>query len=517
MTSSFARTSTAISIAIAGCLLVAAACGDAGSSVTGSGGATTSSSVGAGGLGQGGEGTLGGGGTQGAGGDVGVGGAGGEGWTGVPLDRPLRLLFVGNSFTHQGPVPHLVRDIASSVGWPTPDVDYSAPGGETLGGHRQSNITLGLVDAGSWDFVVLQDHSLRATDNAGDLAAFKADATWFYDRIKDTSAEAQVLLYETWARHPDHPIYPGTFATPMEMQTQIRFHYGDAASVVIPTTATFQPSTDVDVAPVGDAWENHLAEPDPLRLHATDDYHGGPLGQYLNALVLYSTIYGVVATGVSPLGVDPADAARLQATADATTGITQAPPAFPTPPFAVGQSLQIDFGTAATSEVGWNVVGACGVGTFADLLDATGAQTGVDLSIPDAFTGSNESGLPNNGLGYPGTVSSDVCWVGSFDSHQAALLESATVRIDDLAPGTYEVTLFASRSGDDGGLGRLTRFSLGGQTMDLEASDNQSSVATFAAAEPDSAGSLTLGVAVSPAGAARFGYLGALVLTKTAE
>src|SRR5690606_15699042 len=150
-----------------------------------------------------------------------------------------------------------------------------------------------------------------------------------YDRIKASSADAQVILYETWARHPDHSIYPGTFADPLAMQAQLRFHYGDAATSYIPENATFVPATEVRVAAVGDAWEGLLAANDRIRLHASDDYHAGENGQYLNALVLYSTLYGVVATGASPLGLSPSDALILQQVADATTGITQPPPTFP--------------------------------------------------------------------------------------------------------------------------------------------------------------------------------------------
>lgn len=433
------------------------------------------------------------------------------------MDRPLRLLFIGNSFTQGGPIPHLVRDLAASVGWPTPEVDYNAPGGETLAGHRTLPETLALVDAGGWDFVVLQEYSTRATDNAGDPPGFKADATWFYDRIKAASPEAQVVLYETWARHPDHSIYPGTFTDPAQMQAQIRLHYNDAADSYIPANATHTPSTHVRAAPVGDAWEHHLAEANALRLHASDDYHAGVNGQYLNGLVIYSTLYGVVATGTTGLGLAAADAARLQAAADLTTGITQLPPDFPLPPFEVGQSVQIDLGTLETTAAGWSNVLDCVAGSVNDAVDTTGAVTGVDVRVADGFTGANEGGLGANTLGYPDTVSGDVCWTGSFDGHAAALAETGAVALEDLAPGHYELRLFGSRIGDDGGLGRLTHYTVDGQTLDLEISDNAGDEAVFADVSPDAAGRLLIEVSVSVASTGRFAYLGALVLTKISD
>lgn len=483
--------------------------------------ATTEGGAGGCELGCGGSGATssGGGETASSGGAGGAGGAGGEGgtpWTGVPLDTPLRLLFIGNSFTHQGPVPHLVRDLAASVGWPAPEVAYSAPGGVTLAYHRTLPETLTLVDAGGWDFVVVQDFSTRPTDNAGDPAAFKSDAAWFYDRIKQASPEAQVVLYETWARHPDHSVYPGTFADPAEMQAQLRAHYHDAASSYIPQNATFSPATDVFVAPVGDAWEWHLGTPEALVLHGDDLYHAGATGQYLNGLVLYSSIYGVVASGASPLGLSEQDVAALQAAADAATGISELPPEFPQPMFSIGQSVRLDLGAVPTSAPGWNVLADCVAGSSFGLVDVQGVTTSVDVRIVDAFTGANDLGLTNNTLGYPAEVSQDVCWTGSFDGHDQALGELGVVELEDVADGSYELVLFASRAGDDGGLGRLTRFTVGGESLDLDVSDNTSNVVTVTGVTPQD-GTITVGVEASPAGAGRFGYLGALVLTKIGD
>jgi len=239
----------------------------------------------------------------------------------LPRDRPIRILFIGNSFTAGGDIPNRVRSLAESAGWAAPDVSRSAPGGSTLERHRVLNETLALVRQGDWDIVVLQEYSTRPTDNVGPAEQFKADATWFYDEIKTYSPSALIVLYETWARAPTHSIYPGTFQDPAEMQAQLRYHYNDAANNYIPTNATFTPSDEIWVAPVGDAWEAHLDGPDPLRMHGNDDYHAGTNGQYLNAAVLYVTIFGCPVTDLSNLDLSENNAARLQSVADDTVGI----------------------------------------------------------------------------------------------------------------------------------------------------------------------------------------------------
>ena len=272
----------------------------------------------------------------------------------------LRILFIGNSFTEHSPgaIPGQVHDMAVDAGFDEPYCEQQAVGGLDLSEHRVRAETLAAVDAGAWDYVVVQGYSTRPTDNAGDPPAFKADVVWFYDRIKTSSPDAQVVLYETWARHPDHDIYPDTFVNAAEMQAQLRFHYNDAADNYVPANATVTPTTDIFVAPVGDAWENHLAEADPLRLHFTDNYHASLNGRYLSALVIYSSIYQVSTQGLAPLtGVDAAAAKRLQDSADATLAAADPDPDDP-PEGILVSNWKCMFGNDAMglAMAGWCIV-----------------------------------------------------------------------------------------------------------------------------------------------------------------
>lgn len=237
-----------------------------------------------------------------------------------------KVLFIGNSFTNQGPVPALVRALAIDAGWQTPTVVMQATVGESLAYQRTNAPTLASVDLGGWNHVVLQDLSVRPTDAVGladvDPAGFKDDATWFYDRVKATSPAAEVVLYETWARREDFSYYPTYYADRTAMQNQLNFHYHDAAENYIPTHATAARKTDVVVAPVGEAWQKNYID-GGMNLHATDKYHGNDQGEYLNALVLYGTIFNRSTVGLIPLNnVSTADARTLQHLADTITGIT---------------------------------------------------------------------------------------------------------------------------------------------------------------------------------------------------
>lgn len=431
----------------------------------------------------------------------------------APSDRPLRIFFIGNSFTLGGPIPTLVHDLAVAAGWPEPEVEMSAVGGYTLSRHRELESTLAGIEVEGWDFVVLQEYSTGPTDNAGNPTVFKLDATWFYDQFKINSPEAMVVLYETWARHPDHSIYPGTFANPEEMQAQLRFHYNDAADNFIPTHSTAAITDDVVVAPAGDVWERHLAEADAIRLHGSDDYHAGSAGQYLNALVIYSTIYGCRTEGLPGLGITDGDAARLQVVADTTTGEVGVPPDDRLDPLAVGESVQLDCGELLTTDSSWNNLESAS-GAVINARTTAGDSRAIDIVITDSFAGANPNGVSSNDLGYPSTVSSDVLWTGSFDGHEAGMSAPAQVAIRDLAAGLYRVEVFASRTGDDSGAGRLTRYSIDDVWQDLEVADNRSEQVLFAEVSPNEAGTILLDIEVSPAGTSRFAYLGALVISR---
>ncbi|MBO6940650.1 MAG: hypothetical protein JJ863_37095 [Deltaproteobacteria bacterium] len=175
-----------------------------------------------------------------------------------------------------------------------------------------------------------------------------------------------------------------------------------------------------------------------------------------------------------------------------------------------GASLRVDVGP--TESAGWpslldNGMMVGPVGTVeGDPTDVTFAAAG--------FTGTQTMGAASNDFGWPLTASQDSLWVGSFDGHDAALLERGTITVSSLPPGRYRVVLFASRTGDDAGIGRLTRYTIDGTQQELEVSDNTSDRAMFTGVSPDAAGDLEIAVEVSPNGTGRFGYIGVAIITR---
>lgn len=180
---------------------------------------------------------------------------------------------------------------------------------------------------------------------------------------------------------------------------------------------------------------------------------------------------------------------------------------------APGRQVSVDLGvTAGATSSPWNNLSSINGGVV-NLLDDQANPTTVSINITDTFTGTNQNGIGPNQLDIPETVTEDNFWVGSFDGHPAALLESTTVSISGLDPmGTYQLELYASRADDDGGNGRLTRYTLGGVSQDMEVSDNTANSIIFTDLTGSAAVDLT--ITVSPDGMARFAYLGGLRLSR---
>ena len=224
-------------------------------------------------------------------------------------EKPLNLLFFGNSFTAGSGgkeavalngVPGLVKEIAIAAGHDAPNVQKSVSGGKTLEWHvanntktiREPNQLAKLKQEIIWDYVVMQEQSLRPTDPQGEKYKFgRPDlfiqyAHELYGKVKEHSTEVKVILYETWARHSTKPgFYPTPFKDPATFQAQLRKNYTAAAEYINKKTR----SSVAVMAPTGDAWEKLGF---PLELYAGDRYHAGNQGSLLNALVIYRVIYG---------------------------------------------------------------------------------------------------------------------------------------------------------------------------------------------------------------------------------
>lgn len=179
--------------------------------------------------------------------------------------KPLRILFVGNSYTSFNNLPGMLQQLAAAK---KRRIDYetSLRGGWTLLRHATQDEppTKEMIAKGGFGFVVLQDQSQmpyrypKATlEHGGDLGKLAKEHG------------ATPLLFMTWARLKEPENQAPLAATYRKLGEEL----------------------NAPVAPVGLAWEAALKQRKDLRLHANDGSHPTPKGTYLAACVFYAVIF----------------------------------------------------------------------------------------------------------------------------------------------------------------------------------------------------------------------------------
>lgn len=176
---------------------------------------------------------------------------------------PLKVLFIGNSYTYYHRMPDIVAAMSSRPESPRRfEVRMVAQGGASLAQHWDGGGRRALR-SGAWDAVVLQDQSTLPLTNPDRIGRYA-------ERLAGTAREAgaRTILYVTWARR-DRP----------ETQHDIDEAYAAAAR-----------QANAALAPVGTAWKRVRERWPDLALHDADGGHPSAMGSYLAACVLYISL-----------------------------------------------------------------------------------------------------------------------------------------------------------------------------------------------------------------------------------
>ena len=204
-------------------------------------------------------------------------------------NSPVKVLFIGNSFTARNDLPGMVTALAAAAGVAV-KTRLLSMGGASLRSHWNKGEAQGVIRAGRYDFVVLQEQSTLPVKNA---ARMHENIRLFDETIRE--AGAQTVLYLTWARRntPEHQ------ALITEAYTSIGREIGAI------------------VAPVGIAWQRLLQGHDHPVLHDRDSSHPTVAGTYLAACVFAVALFGLSqpASNVSIAGLTDSDVKLLQGVA----------------------------------------------------------------------------------------------------------------------------------------------------------------------------------------------------------
>jgi hypothetical protein len=227
----------------------------------------------------------------------------------------MNILMVGNSYTMQSWT--VLRDFLAADPAVEASITLHASGGKKLFQFVEDEELLKLLSGDKkWDFVVLQDQSQLPAlafnpdlpDVDEDRAAFDAGGPRLIEIIHRLHPQAQIILFETWARHPG-PEKWETLAKWFDNDPDVMMKYlAEAYRSLVkrPGPDGWDHSAYVRLAPVGDAFHawyklNGYGY-DSKKLHKTDNSHPGPLGGYLTGAVFYETLTGRKSADVSYTG-----------------------------------------------------------------------------------------------------------------------------------------------------------------------------------------------------------------------
>lgn len=227
----------------------------------------------------------------------------------APVDS-VRILFIGNSFTNRNKLPAMFDSIAVSQKRAV-SITSVLKGGERLSGHLRNPRLLGLLQKGGWDFVVIQEQSTAPAMSTRQVM----DEVYPYARMLDSlvmagSPKAKVVFYMTWGHKYGYnkpvPEYP-TVNSYEWMQHRLITSYLEMAY-----------DNDALCAPVGMAWKRVRDERPEIVLYDNDCHHPSPIGTYLAANVIYTTIFPKRYQTGFHAGIPASDAEYLQQVAQAT-------------------------------------------------------------------------------------------------------------------------------------------------------------------------------------------------------
>lgn len=188
--------------------------------------------------------------------------------------RPIRVLFIGNSFTYFNNMPELLEGLGQSA---TPAIAIEttllARGGATLREAWERGEAKRLIEHEPWDYVVLQEQTalghvflVNGVQRIVDTEKFKSAVRLFDNVIRRAGAKTVLLVTAAPRRAP-------------EDQQALDYAYVSIAREI-----------GAIIAPVGPAWAAARSQDVGLVLHDADGLHPSTAGSYLSACTLYSVL-----------------------------------------------------------------------------------------------------------------------------------------------------------------------------------------------------------------------------------
>lgn len=217
--------------------------------------------------------------------------------------NPMKILFIGNSYTHYNNMPELFEKLAKSKKIKI-DVEMNARSNHTFKMHCQRPEMFETIRSQKWDYVVLQGFSRelmyeKEIIDTASLPYFKQ----ILDSVYSNHSCTNVLLYMTWG-------YKNGFINGTDT-----LNYDDMSNRVKNGYEYLSDLFNLSIVPIGQVWKSFRKNSPEIEIYQEDGQHPNLLGSYLIASGFYSSIFKS-----SPIGgyfpkIDTTSALKIQNTA----------------------------------------------------------------------------------------------------------------------------------------------------------------------------------------------------------
>lgn len=174
----------------------------------------------------------------------------------------MKTLFIGNSHTYFNDMPGIFQSLCKEHGIDM-HVTMLTRGGMGLDWHMKQEQTRFNILYGGYDYVVLQ----HTAHPMGDFDAMHTGAQTLVKWIRE--AGSTPVFYQTWAKKGDEAFQP--------FMSGVYDLLGKELSV--------------QVAPVGNCWQQFRLEHPETELYFSDGEHASPHGSRLAAQVIFHALF----------------------------------------------------------------------------------------------------------------------------------------------------------------------------------------------------------------------------------
>ena len=222
--------------------------------------------------------------------------------------QPIRVLFIGNSYTHYNNMPKILEEMAKSKGMNV-DIQMDAKSNHTFEMHAQRPELYQSIKKNKWDYVVIQGFSREL---AQDTAAIDSLSLPYIKQILDSvyanNSCTNVFMYQTWAYQ--NGFQQDSLPINWDYQTMSdRVHYG---------YNYVADKFNLAVVPVGKAWEAICTNYPEIKLYQEDLRHPTVTGSYLTAACFYAALFRSQPKVTYHANLDAKTAVQLQELAGTT-------------------------------------------------------------------------------------------------------------------------------------------------------------------------------------------------------